>query len=72
MSSHIPPIGRGQVIPPVMSREAWAAAIGLEIGVVNAQCDKGYWPLIRIGKYSLINAEAVRIAAAEKAKEFVL
>jgi len=59
-------------LPPVVTREAWAAATGLPVGVVNSQCDKGYWPLIRVGKYSLINVEAIRVKAIQKAQEFAL
>ena len=40
---------------PMMSREAFAAAIGLPIGVVIGFCNKGYLPTVSIGKYSLIN-----------------
>lgn len=40
---------------PMMSREAFAAAIGLPIGVVVGFCNKGYLPTVSIGKYSLIN-----------------
>ena len=58
--------------PPVMTREAFAAAVGLEAGVVIAQCERGYWPVIAVGKRVLVNVEAIRILAAEKAKEFTL
>ncbi|MDW9237789.1 hypothetical protein C7S17_0796 [Burkholderia thailandensis] len=40
--------------------------------VVRFQCNKGYWPCIRVGKYSLINVEAIRAKALERANEFVL
>lgn len=59
-------------IPPLMTREAFAAAVGLEAGVVIAQCERGYWPVITIGKRVLVNVEAIRVLAAQKAKEFVL
>ncbi|GAQ30430.1 hypothetical protein K6V18_06600 [Ralstonia insidiosa] len=54
---------------PVMTREAFAAAIGLPLTVLAAQCDRGYWPTLKIGKYSFINVELVRKSAL--AKEFV-
>lgn len=57
---------------PVMTREAFAMAIGLPAGVVIAQCDRGLWPLVKVGKRCLINVEALRIAAARKAEEFAL
>ena len=37
---------------PVMTREQFARAIGVERGVVDGWCDRGYLPTIRIGKYS--------------------
>lgn len=30
--------------PPVMTRKAFAAAIGLPLGVLVAQAERGYWP----------------------------
>ena len=55
-----------------MTREAFASAIGLPIGVLIAQADRGYWPQITVGKRVFINVEAVRLKAAERAQEFVL
>ena len=57
---------------PVCTRETYAAATGLPPGVVNAHCDRGYLPTVRVGKYSLINLEALRIACARHALEFTL
>lgn len=57
---------------PLMTREAFAAAIGLPVGVVLAQAERGYWPQITIGKRVFINVEAVRLKAAERAQEFNL
>lgn len=57
---------------PLMTRERWAAAIGLPVTVVIAQTEKGYWPLAHIGKRVFVNVEAVRIAAAKKAEQFTL
>jgi hypothetical protein len=47
-------------------------ATGLPIGVVVAQCERGMWPQISVGKRVLVNVEAVRIKAAERAQEFTL
>jgi hypothetical protein len=55
----------------LMTREKWAAAIGLPATVVIAQCERGYWPLVTVGRRVLINVEAVRIAAANK-QQFTL
>ena len=57
---------------PVMTREAFALAIGLPVGVLIAQAERGMWPQISVGKRVLINVEAVRIKAAERAQEFTL
>lgn len=57
---------------PVMTREAFAQAIGLPLGVLIAQAERGLWPQIKVGKRTLINVEAIRIKAAQRAEEFVL
>lgn len=57
---------------PLMTREAFAVAVGLPVKVVVSQCDKGYWPCVRVGKYSLINVEGLRAKLLERAQEFVL
>jgi hypothetical protein len=60
------------VAVPLCTREAYAAATGLPIGVVNAHADRGYLPTVRVGKYSMVNLEALRIAAGRRAEEFTL
>ncbi|MES2832482.1 MAG: hypothetical protein V4695_10865 [Pseudomonadota bacterium] len=60
----------GIVSVPLMSREAFAFAIGIPVGVVIGWCDRGYIPTIPIGKYSLINVELMRKQCMEK--EFFL
>lgn len=57
---------------PVMTREAFATAIGLPLGVLVAQAERGYWPQITVGRRVFINVEAVRILAAARAQEAVL
>ena len=57
---------------PLMTREAFATAIGLPVGVLVAQCDRGYWPQVTVGKRVFINVEAVRASALERAREFTL
>lgn len=39
----------------LMSREKFADMIGIPVGVVIGWCDRGYLPVVPIGKYSLIN-----------------
>lgn len=41
--------------PPLMTRQRFSELIGLPEGVLNAQIDKGYWPIVKIGKYSFVN-----------------
>ncbi|MBU9490769.1 hypothetical protein [Burkholderia multivorans] len=55
---------------PVMTREAFASAIGLPVSVLTAQIDRGYWPTVKIGKYSFVNVELVRKNAL--AREFAV
>jgi hypothetical protein len=57
---------------PLMTREAFASAVGLPLGVLVAQCERGYWPQVTIGKRVLINVEALRMHAVEKGREFAL
>jgi len=40
---------------PLMTREAFATATGLPLGVLVAQCDRGYWPQVTKGKRVFIN-----------------
>jgi hypothetical protein len=60
------------ILPPLVTRERYATACGLESGVFFAQCERGYWPLVSIGKRVFVNVEAIRIAAAKKAEQFTL
>lgn len=53
--------------PPLMTRRAFAAAVGIELGVLVAQCERGYWPEIKKGKRVFINVEAVRQEALARA-----
>lgn len=55
-----------------MTREAFAHAIGLPLGVLTAQAERGYWPQITVGRRVFINVEAVRVLAAARAQEAVL
>jgi hypothetical protein len=60
------------ILPPLVTRERYAIACGLESGVFFAQCERGYWPLVSIGKRVFVNVEAIRILAAKKAEQFTL
>jgi hypothetical protein len=55
-----------------MTVEAFSSATGLDLGVLRAQVDRGYWPTMKVGKRRLINCEVLRLKAAERAEEFQL
>lgn len=57
---------------PLMTCERFAEVTGLPPGVVRAQLDRGYWLSVRVGRRRLILVEAVRIAAQQRAQEYVL
>lgn len=63
---------QGVTSVPLMTREAFAQAVGLPLRVLTSQADRGYWPQITIGRRVFINVEAVRIRAAERAEHYVL
>lgn len=50
----------------LMSREKFADTIGIPVGVVTAWCDRGYLPVVPIGKYSLINVALLHQQCLEK------
>lgn len=51
---------------PLMSRELFAQSIGLPLSVLVAQCEKGYWAQIHVGKRVFINLELVRKQCLDK------
>ncbi len=55
-----------QVTLPILSRKKFADLIGVDEGVVLGWVNKGYLSTVRLGKYSLINVEALRQSCAEK------
>lgn len=61
-----------QFASPLVTRERWAEMLGVPVGVIVAQADRGYWPQVTIGKRVFINVEVVRLKAAERAQEFSL
>lgn len=60
------------VLMPLMTPQSFARAMGIQLSVFQAQCNRGYWPTIKVGKRVFINVEAIRIKAAERAAEFAL
>lgn len=58
-------LAKNEISVPLMTRECFAAAIGLPASVFIAQTDRGYWPTVKIGKRVFINVELVRKRALE-------
>jgi hypothetical protein len=52
---------------PVMTAETFSHQTGLPLGVVKAQMSRRLLPVLRVGKRSLVNLEALRITALEAA-----
>jgi len=50
---------------PLMTRELFAAAIGLPPSVIIAQSERGYWPTVKVGKRVFVNVELVRKRALD-------
>jgi hypothetical protein len=57
---------------PILTREAFAIAVGLTAPTVYSMCDRGYLPICHLGRRVFVNVEAVRVAAAKKAEQFTL
>lgn len=55
---------------PLMSVVAFAQATGVEVTVLQAQINRGYWPTVKVGKRVFVNVESVRLTAAQKHNEF--
>ena len=51
---------------PLLSRQRFADLIGLPVGVIEKQCERGYWPTVRVGHYSLINVASIQRACLER------
>jgi len=51
---------------PFVSRERFAAQVGVPVGVVIGWCNKGLVPTISIGKYSLINISLLQKKCIER------
>lgn len=54
---------------PLLTAEAFAEASGLPLGVVEAQLDRRILPVVRLGKRRMVNVEALRIQALQKAAD---
>lgn len=59
-------VSAASISTPLLTREAFASAVGLPAGVIIAQCDKGYWPTMKVGKRVFVNVELIRKRALEQ------
>ena len=50
---------------PILTAEKFAEAVGLPIGVVEAQMDRRLLPVAKIGKRRFVNLEALRLSCLE-------
>jgi hypothetical protein len=57
---------------PILTREAFATAVGLTAPTVYSMCDRGYLPIFHLGRRVFVNVEALRLSALKKAGEFTL
>ncbi|HEX7048150.1 MAG TPA: hypothetical protein VF275_11330 [Gammaproteobacteria bacterium] len=57
--AHCPRSGLA-VVMPVMSKERFAEACGLEVGVVRGMIDRDYLPTVKIGRHRMINVAALQ------------
>jgi len=50
-------------LPPLVTREVWATAVGLTLDTVNSQCDRGYWPVVKVGRQAVVTKLVARMQA---------
>lgn len=74
---HQPTAERADALPeamalsiPVVTVEKFSVLTGLSIGCISSACDRGFWPVVHIGRRRLINLEALRLQCLAKAQEF--
>jgi hypothetical protein len=53
---------------PLVTRQRFAEMTGLPLGVIQSQCDRGYWPTVKVGRYLLINMASLQRACLERNK----
>ncbi len=46
--------------PPLCTISKFAELTGLGERVVREQVSRGYWPVVKVGKYALINLAAIQ------------
>lgn len=55
---------------PLLTRERFAEQVGLPVGVVIGFINKGYIPVVSVGRWSLVNVELLRKSCLDR--EFTL
>lgn len=66
-----PPLSVSQLPSvPVMNRELFAQQVGVSVDVVTGWINKGYIPVLEVGKYRLVNLALLNKLALER--EFTL
>lgn len=58
------------IFTPIISKQKFSDLIGLPLTVLNYQIQKGYYPTIKIGKYVLINMQALSDHASKHGENF--
>ena len=56
------------LVSPVMSKERFAEACGLEVGVIRGMLDRGYLPTVKIGRHRMVNLAALQAGCLASGK----
>lgn len=55
---------------PLATKEKFAESIGIPVSVLQGQIQKGYWPLVQVGRRTFINVQAVADHASKSGSTF--
>lgn len=56
---------------PVVTVEKFSLLTGLSVPCISSAIDRGFWPVVRVGRRRLINLEALRLQCIAKAQELL-
>lgn len=59
-------VGDGVVL---QTRERFASSVGVPLSVVQGWAEKGYLPMKKMGKYSLVDVAAIRFASLRSVEQ---
>lgn len=62
----LPMLGGQNLVLPLLSVARFAELVGLSEACVASAVDRGYWPVIRVGKRRFVNMVAVYAMCADK------